>query len=449
MSAREAAGIGIDVCRAVSALHAHGFVHRDIKAANVMREVGGRIVLMDFSGRTHRRCAPADAAGTPLYWRRSCWPANAPRGERRLRIGVLLFFLLTSRHPSRARRWRTWKRRTGRPPGPSARCAARSPEALVRVVERAIAAPGDARFHTVGELEHALGAIFAPVRPAVHGWRCRPRRPSLPAATLGLGAAMIALLLAAAALAWRGLPTAGQEAAVTPIEFDLVVEEPRRLDPTSNDARVSPDGRIVVFSAWANGTQLLYRGRSARATSTPRRHRGRGAAVLVGRQPLRRLPRQRARQARGHRRRAGPNICPSSQFGGAAWNRDDVIVFSQVTSLWTVAAGGGTPQRFRIPSELGPDAVAVGPAFRPDQQTFTYRIGFGAKDTAGTYLARLDPQSSTRLFDLGPNTVLGQSTVAWISNGALHAQALDPRSLLPTGPVSTLEGGVLGNDGQA
>ena len=43
-----------------------------------------------------------------------------------------------------------------------------------------------------------------------------------------------------------------------PIEFDIVAQEPLRIDPTSNDARVSPDGRVVVFTAWANGTQLLY-----------------------------------------------------------------------------------------------------------------------------------------------------------------------------------------------
>ena len=67
MSPREAAGIGIDVCRAVSALHAHGLVHRDIKAANVMREVGGRIVLMAFSGAHGIDDAqPPTRQGTPI-----------------------------------------------------------------------------------------------------------------------------------------------------------------------------------------------------------------------------------------------------------------------------------------------------------------------------------------------------------------------------------------------
>ena len=50
MSAREVVGIGVDLCRALSALQGASLLHRDIKAHNVMREVGGRIVLMDFSG---------------------------------------------------------------------------------------------------------------------------------------------------------------------------------------------------------------------------------------------------------------------------------------------------------------------------------------------------------------------------------------------------------------
>jgi hypothetical protein len=38
----------VDLCRAVAAVHKAGLLHRDIKTHNVMRETGGRIVLMDF-----------------------------------------------------------------------------------------------------------------------------------------------------------------------------------------------------------------------------------------------------------------------------------------------------------------------------------------------------------------------------------------------------------------
>ena len=48
LGGQEAALIGIDVCRAVAAVHKAGLLHRDIKAHNVMREADGRVVLMDF-----------------------------------------------------------------------------------------------------------------------------------------------------------------------------------------------------------------------------------------------------------------------------------------------------------------------------------------------------------------------------------------------------------------
>ena len=48
LSAREVASAGLDLCEALDAVNGAGFVHRDIKPENVMREEGGRIVLMDF-----------------------------------------------------------------------------------------------------------------------------------------------------------------------------------------------------------------------------------------------------------------------------------------------------------------------------------------------------------------------------------------------------------------
>ena len=49
----EALLIGIDLAAALAAVHAAGLLHRDVKARNVVRERGGRIVLMDLgAGRS-------------------------------------------------------------------------------------------------------------------------------------------------------------------------------------------------------------------------------------------------------------------------------------------------------------------------------------------------------------------------------------------------------------
>src|SRR5262249_32907264 len=108
LSAREAALIGIDLCRALAAVHRAGILHRDIKAPNVMREgATGRIVLMDFgAGALRRDDGPIDRqiTGTPLYI-----APEVLRGEPAsiasdvYSLGVLLFHLVTLRYPIEGR----------------------------------------------------------------------------------------------------------------------------------------------------------------------------------------------------------------------------------------------------------------------------------------------------------------------------------------------------------
>src|SRR4029453_3391510 len=60
IDADDAALIGVDLCRAVAAVHKAGLLHRDIKAQNVMRDGSGRIVRMVWgAGRTRAEAVPA------------------------------------------------------------------------------------------------------------------------------------------------------------------------------------------------------------------------------------------------------------------------------------------------------------------------------------------------------------------------------------------------------
>ena len=79
---REAMTIGRDLCRALGAVHDAGMVHGDLKSRNVMREDGGRTVLMDFGAC---RLAPTNGprmadriSGTPLYLAPEIFAGSAP-----------------------------------------------------------------------------------------------------------------------------------------------------------------------------------------------------------------------------------------------------------------------------------------------------------------------------------------------------------------------------------
>jgi eukaryotic-like serine/threonine-protein kinase len=102
LSTEETLRIGRDVARALTAVHNAGLVHGDIKAENVMRERGGRIVLMDFgaSGEERLLAARRLIAGTPAYLAPEVRDGASQSAQSDLyALGVLLFLLLTNRMP--------------------------------------------------------------------------------------------------------------------------------------------------------------------------------------------------------------------------------------------------------------------------------------------------------------------------------------------------------------
>ena len=100
----EATGCIRALAGALSAVHRAHIVHNDVKARNVIRETGGRIVLMDFGAG--RRLADPNAStgltlvGTPLYMAPELFRLrDATPASDIYSLGVLWFFLLTGEFP--------------------------------------------------------------------------------------------------------------------------------------------------------------------------------------------------------------------------------------------------------------------------------------------------------------------------------------------------------------
>ena len=100
-SIAETVEIGIQLSRAIAAVHEAGLLHRDIKSHNVMLADDGRVVLMDFgTGWEVTDSTHANLAGTPLYLA----PELLDGKEASIRsdiyaLGVLLYHLLTGVYP--------------------------------------------------------------------------------------------------------------------------------------------------------------------------------------------------------------------------------------------------------------------------------------------------------------------------------------------------------------
>ncbi len=164
LGASEAILIGIDLCRALAAVHGTGIVHRDVKAQNVMREQGGRILLMDFgAGIEPRPEAPLPGAkmtGTPFYMAPELL-AGRPATQQSdvYSLGVLLHRLVSGRFPVEATSWDELRQRHERGEVELLRDARPNlPETFVAAVERATAGDPAKRFATAGQMEQALSA---------------------------------------------------------------------------------------------------------------------------------------------------------------------------------------------------------------------------------------------------------------------------------------------------
>src|ERR1035438_4067744 len=162
----EAALIGLDVTRALSAVHRAAILHRDIKAENVMREEGGRILLMDF-GLSSLPQSEAHIAGTPNYMAPELFEGGQSTVATDIyAMGVLLYYLVSGEYPVKLGRLT--------PSECLARMAQRKPlmdlrpdlpEPLLRTVGTAMEMDPSKRFASAGQLANALAESTGAARP--------------------------------------------------------------------------------------------------------------------------------------------------------------------------------------------------------------------------------------------------------------------------------------------
>jgi tetratricopeptide (TPR) repeat protein len=203
---REAASIGLDVAKALSAVHRAGLLHRDIKAENVMREEGGRILLMDFglSGLEHRQ---TDIAGTPNYMAPELFRGGQSTAASDIySMGVLLYYLLAGEYPAKL---------TGLTALESlARLAQRKPlmdlrpdlpDSLLRTVSTAMEMDPAKRFASAGQLAAALAeSLGATPQPEIPESAAPDMSKARRRVKILAGIAVAAALTAGFAV-WRGI----------------------------------------------------------------------------------------------------------------------------------------------------------------------------------------------------------------------------------------------------
>jgi Tol biopolymer transport system component len=422
MSAREVAGVGIDLCRALAALHGAGLLHRDIKAQNVMREIGGRIVLMDFSGAQAiaRDSRAAATSGTPLYMAPEVLESGAASYASEVySLGVLLFFLLSGRLPIEGKTVADLKlahaqghRRRLRDLRPDV------PDAVVQIIERAIAPQPAERHQTAGELEHALAAASgshstpAEAKAVEGGW----------AAGWVWAAAALALIAGAAI----GAVAIDQFRAPPPTLLTRFTIGP----PFTSGSwpRVSPDGRYVVFGAIVEGRNRLWvralddlNGRplmNTAAEETPFWSPDSSALAFFDDGKLKRIG-----IGAGN---AQPDVLADApQPHGGAWNGQSIL-FSRTGGIYRVALSESTAvsRVTTIDESLG-EYQHGWPEFLPDGRRFLFIIRSSRPDRSGLYVASLDGGTARLVMPAFSRVRYVGGYLIFVRQGTLVAQPFD------------------------
>jgi len=445
----EALSIAKSICEALEAAHEKGIIHRDLKPANVKLTTDGKVKVLDFglakafetpaagmnlsnSPTLISGSVPGVILGTAAYMAPE--QAKGKTVDRRADIwafGVVLYEMLTGRMLfsdetvsetmaaviMKAPDW------TALPPNIPAhvrdllrRCLVKEPRNRLRDI-------GDARM-AIEEVQNGAevegDVAHAPVR----------RRSR---ALVGIAAVLFSLaIFSLGALSFVYFFNRG-----TPPEIRVEVNTPSTTDPFS--FAISPDGRLLVFSASNEGkSQLWVRPLDSLAA---RPLPGTDGANLPFWSPD---STSIGFFADGRLKRIDilggvPQVVAKAPSGrGGAWNRGGTILFAPgVGALFKVLATGG--EAVAVTRLETAQTAHKFPQFLPDGRHFLYFVQGGPAQ--GIYAGSLDGGSSKWLADADAGAVVSPSGfLLFLRQTNLFAQAFDfKRQELSGNPLPVAE----------
>jgi serine/threonine protein kinase len=441
LSADEATVVGESLCRALAAAHRAGLLHRDVKAQNVMRENGGRIVLMDFGlGRDLNDAGGPDLAGTPAYL-----APELLRGERAsarsdlYSLGVLLFHLVTGSFPVVGKSLDDLTARHAR--GERQRLQDLRPDlpaAFVQVVERATAADPGQRFDSSGAMQAALAGTSRPLEASAAeapGWR-------------GLLSAWGLAALAAGALAGLGLASVLRRPEPPPLPVLFPLSPPpgtRFSDSTRDPGTVSPDGQHVVFGATDTKTGVgqlwLYSMKTMTASPLPQSVSGAQTFWAPDSRSLGFFTADGLQRITVDGVRAD-TVAAATESRGASWSREGTILFAQGphSGLYRVPTSGQAAKAVPVvePQAARGELGYMWPQFLADGQRFVFFVASNDDNVRGLYLGSLRGETPTRLVACDAGGTVAGDRLLFVRDGNLAAQRFDPDRRTVIGEARTL-----------
>jgi len=209
---------------------------------------------------------------------------------------------------------------------------------------------------------------------------------------------------------------------------------------TFGDIALSPDGKLLAFTALSEGKPHLWV-RPLHAATAQRLAGTEWANLLFWSPDSRWIGFFASGKLKKIQAAGGPvqALCDVPIPTGGAWNAEGLILFGELTSgLYRVPAPGGSPVAVTTLDRTRGERDHYWPVFLPGGRRYLYLINGSDANTAGIYMGGLETAKRTRLvrdltrpgYAIGP---AGEAYLVFLRQGTLLAQRLDAERAALTG----------------
>ena len=413
--------LATQIADALDRAHRAGVTHRDVKPQNIMLTRDG-VKILDF-GLAKSQAGPGPTEdtltkvlttegtvmGTPQYMAPEQFGGKEADARSDIwAFGAVLYEMVTGRKAFHGSNYQSLVGAILAMDPPPMAVQPFTPAWLERLVRRCLHKDPDDRYQSVRDLVIDLKsppAERAPVAAKAGWWPW--------------AAGALALALAAVSLLYFSHKTPEQPVLTTSI-----------LPPDKADFEhtvMSPDGKLLAFTATAGGKQQLWVRPLHSLVAQPLP--GTEQATFPFWSPDSRWI---GFFSQGKLKKIGASggpaqtLCDAERGRGGTWNQDGVIVYGNSPGLWRVAAQGGTPVQLTVLDQ----AYLRWPVFLPGGRRYLYMVDGNENTQVGIYLGALDSKERTKLvgdrsspgYAEGPD---GKGYLLFVRETTLMAQQFD------------------------